>query len=110
MTSSKNKQILGLIGWFIVSFAASSIGAIASTKASYFYGQLTQPEWAPPAAVFGPVWTLLYALMAVAAWFVWRSVDFAPTALPSRFSWFNWHLTAFGAGCSLLGTWALSHL
>jgi len=31
-----------------------------------------QPHWAPPSAVFGPVWTTLYVLMGVAAWLVWR--------------------------------------
>jgi len=31
-----------------------------------------RPEWAPPSSVFGPVWTVLYALMGIAAWLVWR--------------------------------------
>lgn len=66
------KQIVGLLGWLIVSFAASGVGAIASIQAASFYSQLTQPVWAPPAWLFGPVWTLLYALMAIAAWLVWR--------------------------------------
>jgi tryptophan-rich sensory protein len=66
------KQIVGLLGWLIVSFAASAVGAIASIQAASFYSQLTQPVWAPPAWLFGPVWTLLYALMAIAAWLVWR--------------------------------------
>ncbi|MFH7428789.1 TspO/MBR family protein, partial [Pseudomonas syringae group genomosp. 7] len=33
---------------------------------------LALPTWAPPASVFGPVWTLLYAMMALAAWLAWR--------------------------------------
>src|SRR5690606_36483937 len=37
-----------------------------------FYGRLALPDWAPPASVFGPAWTLLYVLMALAAWMVWR--------------------------------------
>lgn len=66
------KQTLGLIGWLLLSFAAAALGAVASVRADSFYRQLVQPAWAPPAAVFGPVWSLLYAMMGVAAWLVWR--------------------------------------
>ena len=72
-----NKNVWGLFGWLVVCFAVSAIGAIASVQARAFYGELVQPEWAPPGAVFGPVWTTLYAMMAVAAWLVWRSGGFA---------------------------------
>ena len=73
VSHSKLRQILGLIGWLIVSFAASAVGAVASIQAKSFYSQLAQPAWAPPSFLFGPVWTVLYALMAIAAWLVWRS-------------------------------------
>jgi tryptophan-rich sensory protein len=73
---SKTKQLLGLAGWLVLSFAASAVGALASIQAQSFYGQLVQPAWAPPPWVFGPVWTVLYALMAVAAWLVWRNGGF----------------------------------
>ena len=76
MTQPKQNQFLGLIGWFVVSFGASAVGAVASVQAKSFYGQLVQPAWAPPAWLFGPVWTILYALMATAAWLVWRSGGF----------------------------------
>jgi benzodiazapine receptor len=76
VSNSKLRPILGLIGWFIVSFAASAVGAVASIQAKSFYSQLAQPAWAPPAFLFGPVWTVLYALMAIAAWLVWRSGGF----------------------------------
>lgn len=73
---TRQQQILGLIGWFIVSFAVSALGAIASIEARSFYAGLVQPDWAPPGWLFGPVWTLLFALMAVAAWLVWRNGGF----------------------------------
>ena len=101
---SKQMQILGLVGWLLLSFAASAVGAVASIQAKSFYSQLAQPNWAPPPGVFGPVWTVLYALMGIAAWLVWRSGGFranrqalmlfllqlAPNAL---WSWlfFAWH-------------------
>ncbi|HFF3759162.1 tryptophan-rich sensory protein [Stenotrophomonas forensis] len=68
----RSSQALGLLGWFAVTFAAAALGAWASTSAASFYASLALPAWAPPASVFGPVWTLLYAMMAVAAWLVWR--------------------------------------
>ena len=77
MTSQPGqKHIPGLIGWLAVSFAASAAGAIATTQAESFYGQLIQPSWAPPPWLFGPVWTVLYALMGIAAWLTWRSGGF----------------------------------
>lgn len=73
---AKQSQLLGLIGWFAATFAASIVGAIASVQATSFYQELVQPSWAPPSSVFGPVWTVLYALMAIAAWLVWRTGGF----------------------------------
>jgi len=66
-------QAVGLLGWVSLAFAAGAVGAIASVDAASFYGQLSKPSWAPPASIFGPVWTALYALMGIAAWLVWRS-------------------------------------
>ena len=74
--TSFKTQALGLVGWLVATFAAGSVGAIASTRAAAFYGQLSQPSWAPPAWLFGPVWSVLYLCMAVAAWLVWRERGF----------------------------------
>jgi hypothetical protein len=68
-------QVLGFIASLAVVVAAASIGAIASIDADSFYGQLQKPSWAPPASVFGPVWTTLFALMGVSAWLVSRRPD-----------------------------------
>lgn len=101
---SGTKQIIGLLGWLLLSFAAAAIGAAASVQAASFYQQLVQPSWAPPSSVFGPVWSLLYALMAIAAWLVWREggwrrqrgvlalfvLQLAVNALWSRL-FFGWH-------------------
>ena len=65
-------QVSGLIAWLAVSFFASASGAVATMQAGEFYTQLVRPEWAPPPSIFGPVWSVLYALMGVAAWLVWR--------------------------------------
>lgn len=69
------RQALGLAGWLALTFIAAAVGAAASVQASAFYATLDRPAWAPPASVFGPVWTALYLAMAVAAWLVWRSAE-----------------------------------
>ena len=105
MTLPKNKQIIGLAFWLALSFIAAAIGGAASIQAGPFYMQLMRPEWAPPPNLFGPVWTILYALMGIAAWLVWRVGGFraARTALTlflvqlavnALWSWlfFGWHL------------------
>jgi len=58
----------------LASAITAAIGGMASVGAPEFYAQLDKPSWAPPPTVFGPVWTLLYAMMAVSAWLVVRSV------------------------------------
>lgn len=73
---SAASQALGLAAWLSASFVAGAVGSLASAQAAGFYGQLAQPAWAPPAWLFGPVWTLLFVLMGVAAWLVWREHGF----------------------------------
>jgi benzodiazapine receptor len=70
-------QTLGLLGWTFLTFTAAALGALASANASVFYAEIARPSWAPPAWLFGPVWSALYALMAVSAWLVWRKRGFA---------------------------------
>ena len=72
-----SRQAVGLVGWLLMTFVTAAIGALASVDAGAFYGQLTRPSWAPPGWLFGPVWSALYALMAVSAWWVWRARGFA---------------------------------
>lgn len=70
--ATRRRSLLGLVGWLALVAAAAAIGARASVDAPTFYAELARPAWAPPAWLFAPVWTVLYAAMAVAAWLVWR--------------------------------------
>ncbi len=116
---TRGRDIAGLGIWLTLSFVTAAIGALASVQASSFYGQLIQPDWAPPAWLFGPVWSLLYAMMGVAAWLVWRSAGahntrialalyLAQLLLNALWSWlfFSWHLGAL-AFIDILALWAL---
>lgn len=78
---SRLRQLTGLIPWLLLSFSAAAVGAVASVSAGAFYQALARPEWAPPAWLFGPVWTILYLLMAIAAWLVWRTVGLRTAAV-----------------------------
>lgn len=113
----RTKQIVGLVAWLIVTFIAAAIGGAASIQAGPFYSQLIRPAWAPPSSVFGPVWTVLYAMMGIAAWLVWRAADSRATRVPialflvqlvlnALWSWlfFRWHHGALAfADILLLG-------
>jgi translocator protein len=106
MTQPTGTQVwTGLAVWLAVCFAAAAIGSIASLDAPEFYARLNKPNWAPPASLFGPVWSVLYALMGIAAWLVWRAYSFRPIsgtlylfllqlAINALWSWlfFVWHL------------------
>lgn len=48
------------------SVAAAGLGGLGARRAPEVYGRLRKPRWAPPAAAFGPVWTVLYAGIAAA--------------------------------------------
>ena len=77
---SKPWQALGLLAWLGLVFLAAAAGALASVDAASFYVGLNKPAWAPPASAFGPVWSVLYALMGVSAWLVWRERGNKPVA------------------------------
>lgn len=63
---------LALVLFIVAAFATSAIGGFATASSvSTWYPTLNKPTWNPPAWVFGPVWTLLYVAMSVAAWRVW---------------------------------------
>lgn len=112
-------QALGLLGWLLVAFAAAAVGGFASANSAEFYRELVRPPWAPPGWLFGPVWSVLYALMGIAAWLVWRAQGFvgarnalfmfiAQLAANALWTWlyFVWRLGG-AAFIEILVLWAL---
>lgn len=112
MTSYRHPFAM-LLGWLAITFGFAALGALGSVQAAGFYAQLMRPGWAPPAWLFGPVWGVLYTLMAVSAWRACRpSAErrIAPVlsyllqlVLNSLWSWlfFAWHLGSSASVCIL---------
>ena len=65
----------GLLLAFVVIclFVGTSASWVTMQSVQTWYPTLDKPVWNPPAAVFGPVWTVLYILMGVAGWLVWTA-------------------------------------
>lgn len=72
---------IGLALLVALCLAVAALGA-GLTRASLgdWYPTLRKPSWNPPGWLFGPVWTLLYLAMALAAWLVWRRLGIAGAA------------------------------
>jgi len=66
-----------LAAFGVAVFIAAAIGGLGVRGTTAEYNGLDQPAWAPPSWLFGPVWTILYAMIAVAGWLVWQRVGFA---------------------------------
>lgn len=67
---SAPRHVVALVGWVALSFCAALTGAFFTP--GEWYASLSKPTWNPPPWLFGPVWSALYLMMAVAAWRVWR--------------------------------------
>ncbi|MDG4828920.1 tryptophan-rich sensory protein [Solwaraspora sp. WMMD1047] len=76
--TSGARQWLALAGFAVAVTVVAAIGGLGVAGTAEEYRSLRQPSWAPPSALFGPVWTVLYAMIAVAGWLVWRRVGVGP--------------------------------
>lgn len=76
-------QGLALLVFVALSFAAATMGAFFSP--GEWYQELNKPSWNPPPWIFGPVWNVLYLLMAFSAWLVWREGGLQKQRLPLSF-------------------------
>ena len=76
----------GLVVLIILCFGVAAIGGVATTpNIPSWYAGLAKPSWTPPSWIFGPVWSILYLSMAVAAWLVWRKSGLRGAATPMAF-------------------------
>ena len=87
-------SLLMLFAFGGASFGAASTGAIF--RPGEWYRRLDKPRWRPPDWLFAPVWTLLYAMIALSGWLVWREKGLADAAVP---------LTAYAVQLVLNAAW-----
>ena len=67
------RSAIALILFVAIAFGVAALGTIATFQnVNGWYADADKAFWTPPNALFGPVWTVLYTLMSVAAWLVWR--------------------------------------
>jgi tryptophan-rich sensory protein len=73
VTVSRSRDVFGLAAFVALCFGVSVLGGRAVGPAlADWYPALRKPAWTPPGWVFGPVWTLVYPMVAVAGWLAWR--------------------------------------
>lgn len=73
---SLTRQALALLSFIAIVGAVATLSSLTTAAAiDGWYAVAAKPMWTPPNGVFGPVWTVLYLAMAVAAWLVWRRPD-----------------------------------
>lgn len=91
------RRVVAGVGFGAAVAAVAVVGSVAAASSSGRYEALELPSWAPPAPLFGPVWTVLYALIAFAGWRLW---DSAGSLRPVRRE-----LALYAAGLVLNGVW-----
>ncbi len=106
----KTKEVLGLISIMFITYAAAAIGGFGmGDSVVTWYPSLNAPSFKPPNWVFGPVWSILYTLMGISAFMVWRKgwntfgvkmgliLYGIQLVLNSLWSiiFFNWHMLGF---------------
>ena len=114
--AARARSVLVLLGLLAVVFAVAGLGGLATSHGVRdWYPALNKPAWTPPSWLFGPVWMLLYAFMALVAWRVWRlpagHAERAPLlrrwwvqlALNGAWSWAFFHFRSPAAGLAVIG-------
>lgn len=77
---SMQKSVLGALGALVLTFGAAYIGS--RFPVDEWYTGLVKPSWNPPNWLFGPVWSVLYLLMAISVWLVWLKEGLAGALIP----------------------------
>lgn len=96
---SRANQWIVLAGFMALCFIVGGLGSLATSQAIIdWYPALNKPSWNPPSWIFGPVWTTLYSMMALAAWLVWKK--------DKRFSGAPLALILFFLQLALNGLWS----
>lgn len=101
-------KLTKFIGAVVVCFVAAGFGSLATfSQIPTWYMTIAKPAWNPPSWLFGPVWTVLYLLMAISLYLLWTSKNknrtkainffYIQLVLNVLWSWmfFGWHQIGF---------------
>jgi translocator protein len=70
---NKLRQTAGIVVSLLIVFGIATLGgAITNLSVATWYPSLDKPSWTPSGATIGLIWTILYTLMGISAWIVWR--------------------------------------
>jgi len=76
MPRNRLVDLIALAFFVALCLGIGALGAaVVATSVDTWYADLAKPPFTPPDHVFGPIWTVFYVLMAIAAWRVWRAAD-----------------------------------
>jgi translocator protein len=74
----RSLSIKGFLGFFSISLFFYGIsGLVTYPVIGGWFTELQKPSWNPPNELFGPVWGVLFLLMAIAGWVIWKQVGIA---------------------------------
>ena len=82
LTRERIPSWVALLGFVAAVVVVAVVGGLAASGSTETYRGLEQPAFAPPSSVFGPVWSVLYAMIALAGWLVWRQVGLDRSMVP----------------------------
>jgi len=78
--------MLSLMVFIVLCFSAAGLGSIFTNNSlKAWYPTIKKPSWNPPNKIFGPVWSVLYLMMAVAGWMVWERLPQKGFSVPMAF-------------------------
>jgi len=80
---TESRRWWGLVLLLVICLGAGGLGSIATTpEIDGWFRTIEKPTWNPPDWIFGPVWTTLYVMMAIAAWLVWKPAGWRAAKIP----------------------------
>ncbi|HVT23453.1 MAG TPA: TspO/MBR family protein [Rhizomicrobium sp.] len=97
------KNLISLIVFLAICLGIAAVaGLVTVANIPTWYAGLAKPSFTPPNAIIGPVWTLLYILIAISGWMVWRKIGFSPDRPMAIYGLqlalnFAWSFIFFGA-------------
>jgi tryptophan-rich sensory protein len=93
MTMIRRSNLLSLMVALVLPVLGGvAVGMVTGRSVKTWYSTLKKPAWNPPNWIFAPAWTLLYGMMGLASWLVWRSQPDRKAGAPDALSWYGLQL------------------